>query len=156
VEDELVPVGRVGRPHGLDGAFVVERASDDERRFAVGATLLVDGEAAEVVATRRVGGGRRAIRLDRPVERGATLAVRRRDLPKPDDGSFYVFQLVGLEAVEDGGRPLGRVRDVLPGPANDNLELDSGALVPLVEDAILELDPAAGRLVVARGFTGDR
>jgi 16S rRNA processing protein RimM len=156
VEDELVPVGRVGRAHGLDGAFVVERPSDDERRFAVGASVLVDGEPAEVVATRRVGGGRRAILLDRPVERGATLAVRRRDLPEPDDGSFYVFQLVGLEAVEEGGRPLGRVRDVLPGPANDNLELDSGALVPLVEDAILELDPPAGRLVVARGFTGDR
>jgi hypothetical protein len=24
-ETGLVPVGRVGRPHGLDGAFVVER-----------------------------------------------------------------------------------------------------------------------------------
>jgi 16S rRNA processing protein RimM len=156
VENELVPVGRVGRPHGLDGAFVVERPSEDEGRFAVGASLLVDGMAAEVVASRKVGGGRRAIRLDRPVERGATLAVRRADLPELEEGRFYVFQLVGLEAVEDGGRPLGRVRDVLPGPANDNLELDSGALVPLVEDAILELDPVAGRLVVARGFTGDR
>ena len=29
-EAGLVPVGRVGRPHGLDGAFVVERASDDD------------------------------------------------------------------------------------------------------------------------------
>lgn len=151
-----MPVGRVGRPHGLDGAFVVERPSEDEGRFAVGSSLLVDGVTAEVVASRKVGGGRRAIRLDRPVERGATLAVRRADLPELEEGCFYVFQLVGLEAVEDGGRPLGRVRDVLPGPANDNLELDSGALVPLVEDAILELDPAAGRLVVARGFTGDR
>jgi 16S rRNA processing protein RimM len=156
MEDELVPVGRVGRPHGLDGAFVVERPSEDERRYSVGANLLVDGVPAEVVASRLVGGGRRAIRLDRPVDRGATLAVRRADLPVLEDGSFYVFELVGLEAVDEDGRPLGRVRDVLPGPANDNLELDSGALVPLVEDAILDLDPAAGRVVVARGFTGDR
>ena len=29
--DRLVPIGRVGRPHGLDGAFVVEHASDDDR-----------------------------------------------------------------------------------------------------------------------------
>ena len=151
-----MPVGRVGRPHGLDGAFVVERPSEDERRFEVGARLLVDGEPAEVTARRRVGGGRLAIRLDRPAARGATLAVRRADLPPPAEGRFYVFQLVGLEAVEEGGRPLGRVTDVLPGPANDNLELDTGALVPLVEDAILELDPAGGRVVVARGFTAGR
>jgi 16S rRNA processing protein RimM len=156
VEDELVAVGRVGRPHGLDGAFVVERPSEDERRFAVGARLLVAGEPAEVVASRRVGGGRRAIRLDRPVERGATLAVRRDELPEPEEGRYYVFQLVGLEAVDEDGSPLGRVRDVLPGTANDNLELESGALVPLVEDAILDLDLDRGRVVVARGFTGDR
>ena len=31
---ELVAVGRVGRPHGLDGSFFVEQASDDPERFA--------------------------------------------------------------------------------------------------------------------------
>src|SRR3989304_3494233 len=30
---DLVRVGRVGRPHGVDGAFVVEDGSDDPRRF---------------------------------------------------------------------------------------------------------------------------
>jgi 16S rRNA processing protein RimM len=155
VTDELVPVGRVGRPHGLDGAFVVERPSEAEERFAVGATVYVDGEPAEIVASRRVGGGRQAIRLAATPPRGATLAVPRSELPAPEDGHYYVFQLVGLEAVDDEGRPLGRVRDVLPGPANDNLELDSGTLVPLIEDAIVELDVELGRVVVRRGFTND-
>lgn len=154
--DELVPIGRVGRPHGLDGAFVVERASDDERRFAPGAVLLVDGRPAEVVARRRVGGGRLAIRLDRPVERGAELAVRRADLPDPEQGRYYAFQLAGLAVVDRDGDPLGRVRDVLPAPANDNLLLDSGELVPLIEDAVLEIDLAAGRVVVDRDFLGLR
>jgi 16S rRNA processing protein RimM len=155
VTDELVPVGRVGRPHGLDGAFVVERPSEDEDRFAVGARLYVDGEAAEILLSRRVGGGRRAIRLDRAPPRGATLAVPRSQLAVPDEGHYYVFQLVGLTTVDEDGRPLGLVRDVLPGPANDNLELDSGALVPLIEDAIVEIDLEAGRIVVARGFSTD-
>ena len=43
-----VPVGRVGRPHGLDGAFVVEQGSDDPDRYAVGAELFVDGIPARV------------------------------------------------------------------------------------------------------------
>jgi 16S rRNA processing protein RimM len=146
---ELVSLGRVGRPHGLDGSFVVERPSD---RLAKGMTVLVAGEPAEIVATKRVGGGRLAIRLDRPVERGVELQVPRDRLPEPEEGAYYVFQLVGLEVVEDGGRELGRVADVLTYPANDVLELDSGALLPLVESCVLDVDLEAGRIRVASGF----
>ncbi len=150
--EHLVEVGRVGRPHGLDGAFVVERPSDDPERFAPGRTLLVDGEPATVERVRRVGGGRLAIKLDRPAARGAQLAVRRSELPRAEEGSYYVFQLVGLEAVADDGRPLGRVRDVLPGAANDNLELENGELVPMVEDAILRIDLDGRRVVLNSRF----
>jgi 16S rRNA processing protein RimM len=148
----LVPIGRVGRPHGLDGAFVVERASPDERRWRVGATLLAGGMPATITLTRGAGGGRRAIRLDREVPRGTELAIEATDLPPPDPDSFYVFQLVGLEAVDEDGATLGRVVEVHPGAANDNVELEDGTLVPLVEDAVREVDVSGGRLVVARGF----
>jgi 16S rRNA processing protein RimM len=149
---DLVPVGRVGRAHGLDGSFIVERASDAPERFATGATLLVDGAAATVEASKRVGGGRLAIRLDRPAARGATLAVPRDALPAPGPDAFYVFQLVGLAVEEQRGRELGRVRDVVEGVANDALELEDGALLPLVEDCVLEVDLEHGRIVVAPGF----
>jgi 16S rRNA processing protein RimM len=154
VDSELVPVGRVGRPHGLDGAFFVERASERAGTFAKGSTLLAGGEPATVVASRRGAGGRPVIRLDRPVERGAELAVPRESLPplEGDDGDFYVFQLVGLRVEQEDGRVLGRVRDVLEYPANDVLELDSGASLPLVEACVREVDLAGGRIVVAAGF----
>jgi 16S rRNA processing protein RimM len=153
---DLVLVGRVGRPHGLDGAFVVEHASEDAERFAVGAKLIVGGEPAEVVLFRRVGGGRPAIKLDRRVERGADLHVPRSELPPPEEGSYYVADLVGLEALEEGGDRLGVVQDVLPGVANDVLELDTGVLLPLVEECVLEVDLERGRVLVAAGFAGDR
>ena len=153
MSDGLVPVGRVGRPHGLDGAFFVEGASAREETFSVGATLHAGGEPATVVASRRGAGGRPVIRLDRPVERGSELAVERATLPALEDEEFYVFQLVGLVVEEEGGRVLGRVRDVLEYPANDVLELDSGASLPLVEACVREVDPAAGRIVVAAGFS---
>jgi 16S rRNA processing protein RimM len=146
---DFVSVGRVGRPHGLDGSFVVERPSD---RLARGMTVWVAGAAAEIVSTKRVGGGRIAIRLDRPVERGAQLEVPRAQLPEPEEDAFYVFQLVGLEVVEEGGRVLGRVADVRNYPANDVLELDSGQLLPLVESCVREVDLAGGRIAVAAGF----
>jgi 16S rRNA processing protein RimM len=150
--EKLVLVGRVGRPHGLDGAFVVEDGSEDTRRFEPGAVLLAAGEPATIVLSRRVGGGRIAIKLDRRVERGAELRVRREDLPAPDEGSYYVADLVGLEVVEEGGARLGRIADVLPGVANDVLELDSGLLLPLVEDCVREVQLTQHRVVVAPGF----
>ena len=114
--DRLVPIGRVGRPHGLDGAFVVEQASDDERRWDVGARRhrrrCARARHVDRVAS---GGGRRAIRLDRPVPRGAELSVRLRDLPPPEPDSYYAFQLVGLDVVDDEGVAVGRVVEVDPG-----------------------------------------
>jgi 16S rRNA processing protein RimM len=147
-----VPVGRVGRPHGLDGAFVVEQGSDEPGRYAVGAELHADGVPAKVVVSRRVGRGRHAIRLDRAVERGTTLTVLRSQLPPLPEGEFYAFEIIGLRVEEVGGRQCGIVKDLLPGPANDNLELEDGTLVPMIEDAIAAIDPAGGVVLLNHGF----
>ena len=142
----------MGRPHGLDGSFFVEQASDDPERFAVGAVVYVDSERAEVVVSKRGSGGRPVIRLDREAPRGADLAVTREALPPTVEGEYYAFQLVGLEVEEEGGRILGRVAQVAPGVANDVLELDSGLALPLVEACVREVDLEHGRVVIAAGF----
>jgi 16S rRNA processing protein RimM len=153
VGSDLVLVGRVGKPHGLDGGFFVEGASERAEVFDEGATLYAGGEPATVVASRRGSGGRPVILLDRHVERGAELTVQRATLPSlGDEDEFYVFQLVGLSVEEEDGRLLGRVREVLEYPANDVLELDSGASLPLVEACVRQVDLAGGRIVVAAGF----
>jgi 16S rRNA processing protein RimM len=92
------------------------------------------------------------IRLDRPVPRGTVLEVERSDLPETEEDEYYAFQLVGLRVVEEGGRLLGEVATVDPGVANDVLALDSGVVLPMVEDCVREVDLAGGRIVVAAGF----
>jgi 16S rRNA processing protein RimM len=148
-----VVVGRVGRPHGLDGAFFVEQPSDDERWFTRGARLRVGTEELEVVAARRGSGGRPVIKLEREVPRGTELEVRVDELPPVAEGEYYAFQLVGLEVVEEGGRRLGRVVAVEPGVANDAIALDSGLLLPLVAVCVRDVDLEAGRILVAPGFS---
>ena len=149
--DDLVVVGRVGKSHGLDGAFVVEDASEAKERFRVGAELIVDEEPTKILSTRRAR-GRPVIRLDRRVSRGTALEVRKDSLEPPGEDEYYVFQLVGLQVEEEGGPTLGKVSDVVPGVANDVLELDSGLSLPMVEDCIREVDLDAGSIVVAPGF----
>jgi ribosomal 30S subunit maturation factor RimM len=80
------------------------------------------------------------------------LSVRHRDIPAAAPDSYYAFQLVGLAVEDDGGHAVGVVTAVHPGVANDNLELDDGRLVPLIEDAIGEIDVEGGTIVVAEAF----
>ena len=151
-EPDTVVVGKVGKSHGLDGSFVVEDASETPEVFAVGAKLLVEGEEAMVLGLRHAR-GRPVIRLDRRVARGASLQVPREALAETAEGEYYVFQLVGLQVQEEGGGVLGVVTDVAPGVANDVLELDSGLLLPMVEECVLSVDLEARCILVAPGFS---
>jgi 16S rRNA processing protein RimM len=148
---DRVVVGRVGRPHGVNGAFVVENASDAPERFAVGAVLLVGDRTATVVESKR-SGGRRVIRVEGEAPRGAALEVERAALPPPERDEYYVFQLVGLDVERADGVPLGRVVDVESGVANDVLKLDDGLLLPLVGACVRNVDLEQGLIVVEAGF----
>ncbi len=152
-EPERVLVGRVGKSHGLDGSFVVENASESPERFAVGAELLVGGEPAKVVSSKHAR-GRPVIRLDRRVDRGASLEVSRDALEPAGEDEYYVFQLIGLSVEEESGAALGVVTDVVPGVANDVLQLDSGLALPMVEECVRIVNLTSRRIVVAPGFAG--
>lgn len=153
-EPDRVLVGRVGKPHGLAGAFFVEDASAEPERFAVGAELIAAGEPVRVVESKHAR-GRPVIRLDTSVQRGSTLEVPRAALAPTGADEYYVFQLLGLEVVEETGRALGRVADVAPGIANDVLELDTGLALPMVEDCVRAVELDAGRIVAASGYADD-
>jgi 16S rRNA processing protein RimM len=147
-----IAIGKVGRPHGIDGAFFVEQPSDDPRWWKSGARFLAGGVPVEVVA-HRSSSGRPVIKVEPPVERGSVLEVEREQLPPTGPDEWYAFELVGVPVVEEGGRALGTVKAVTPGVANDVLELDSGDLLPMVEDCILRVDLAEPLIEVARGFS---
>jgi 16S rRNA processing protein RimM len=146
-----VRIGKVGRPHGIDGAFFVEEPSTDERWWKTGATFLAGGQPVEVVAHRR-SSGRPVVKVEPSVERGTWLEVERDALPPTEADEYYAFQLVGLPVEEETGRTLGTVKTVIPGVANDVLELDTAILLPMVEDCVRGIDLDAGRIVVAAGF----
>ena len=75
---DWVAVGRVGRPHGREGAFVVERASESPERFAVGARVYLGARAGggRRVEARGRGPARRPARPARGTGRGARASRR--------------------------------------------------------------------------------
>ena len=81
-----------------------------------------------------------------------TFSIAATDLPEPDDGEYYVFDLEGLDVVV-GERVVGTVSAVHETAGGDILEIDAGGreplFVPIVERFILDVDLDAGRILLA-------
>ena len=144
--------GRVGRPHGRDGSFYVDRP---EHPLPEGTEVMVAGRRARV--ERRGGtGDRPLVWLSELEERDAAVALRGEALlvaeaeaPLADD-EWLADDLVGCTVPG-----LGEVRRVLFGPSCELLEVgEKGVLVPLVSDAVRRVDLDAGEIEVDRRFLG--
>ena len=87
--------------------------------------------------------------------RGQAITVPRAALGPLGEGDFLVRDLIGAD-VTDGARRIGWVRDVLPMPSADVLEVKrEGApdlLVPLVDDAVRDIDVDARRVEIDLQF----
>jgi 16S rRNA processing protein RimM len=154
--------GRVGRPHGLDGSFYV--TGPTSRLLAVGTTVTVAGSTLAV--RRRAGTDARPIvRLDgiddragAEALRGSELTVDADEAPALADGEWWASELKGCE-VRDGDRHLGTVIRLIELPSCEALEVSPAAggeplLVPMVKDAVREVDTAGRRIEVDLDFLG--
>jgi 16S rRNA processing protein RimM len=151
----FLEAGRVGRAHGLDGSFHV---NGPRPRLL---TLGMPTDLGEIV--RRVGTDERpVIRLQGCQTREAAEALHGRPLlvaiehaPALEPGEWWAHELEGL-AVTDGDRAVGTVRRMLELPSVEVLEVErtdgSELLVPMIGDAIRELDVPGRRVDVDLGF----
>jgi len=158
----FLEAGRVGRPHGLDGSFHVTRP--DARLLADLEEIFVDGVVKRI--DRRAGTPERPIlRLEghagreaAEALRGAQLAVPLERAPALEPGEYWAHDLEGC-AVYDGERLVGEVRQMLPLPSCEALEVarpDGGVvIVPMVRDAIRSIDVGGRRIEVDMGFVGE-
>jgi 16S rRNA processing protein RimM len=156
-------VGYVAKAHGLQGEVVI-------RTFDPASRVLFDVERARVrrrdgtemnltvedarstakeliVAFAEVGTREQAEELV-----GATVFVFREELEPPKHGEFFQGDLVGLQAVSEDGRPLGKVEEIWTTGEVPTLVIrqrDEELLVPFAEDFVGEVD-IERRLIVVR------
>src|SRR5688500_13804611 len=121
---DLLRIGRVGRPHGTDGAFTVTDPTERLELLDARRSVRVDGHDRSVGERR--GTAQHPIVVLEGVDdraaaeslRGAEIAVPRDALAPLPEGEFLVDDLIGCEVV-DGERAVGHVSDVLLLPSAD-------------------------------------
>jgi 16S rRNA processing protein RimM len=141
----LVSAGRVGRAHGYDGSFYVERP---QHELANGTEVTVDG-ARHTVERRGGTKDRPLVRLSgvsdaRPL-RDQTILVEA-DL---EEDEWLAADLVGCRV-----EGLGSVERVIDAPSCPLLELEDGTLVPFISDAIRSVDVEDRRIEANAEFLG--
>ncbi|RVT85816.1 16S rRNA processing protein RimM [Rhodobacteraceae bacterium CCMM004] len=156
---DSVCVGAVAGAYGVHGdvrlkSFCAEPSdiasygpltSEDGRQFAVTLSAPIKGGYAarlSGVANREAAAALSGLRLYAPRDR----------LPSLPDDEYYHADLIGLEVVDTGGTPLGRIRAVLNNGADDLLEIEGPdlretVLLPFTRAAVPTVDLAAGRIV---------
>ena len=130
---DLLEVGRVHRPHGLNGEVVVSLGTNRSERLEPGAELRT-ADVALVLRRARPLENRWLMAFEGYRDRTAAERLRGAVLfaaPLEDPAELWVHRLVGAEVVCGSGVRRGKVVAVQANPASDLLVLDSGALVPL-------------------------
>lgn len=163
MDDRLILMGVIGRPHGVRGAVHVVAYTEDPQRLADYA--LTDGKGrhfrlswmSEGVARliEVLPAGERQVQDRDAAQRLANLRLLapREALPEPEEDEFYLADLVGLAARDASGAPLGRVAQVHDYGAGASLEIEGGSetvIIPFTRAAVPEIAIASGYLIVER------
>lgn len=116
---------------------------------------LVEGKLhGEGIVARIVGPDGKIIE-DRDIAAGligTELQVERSQMPEPEEGEFYWFDLVGLAVCNLEGVALGRVESVTSNGAQDVLVIQDGdteRLIPFVHGPIIQSVSLSDGVIVA-------
>jgi 16S rRNA processing protein RimM len=152
-EPDFLVVGKLRRPHGVQGEILMDVYTDFPERIRPGAVLYVgpQRQSLEVSTTRwhqsamLVAFEGFADREGAAKLRNLLVYVRTAERPALPEGEFYHHQLIGMRVVEENGKFLGIVKEILETGANDILVVKTPeskeALLPLIQEVVMDINP---------------
>ena len=153
--EQYLPAGEIVNTHGIHGEVRIMPWADNPEFLTGFSTLYVEGAAMAVQSARvQKTGVLVKFRGVDTVEaaaalRGRTVSIDRNDAKIPD-GSFFIADLKGLTAVDQNGREIGVLEDVLILPRHDVYVVrgEEEYLIPAVPEFVRKIDPGAGKIHV--------
>jgi len=165
--EAMVQVGFVFRPHGMEGELKVNpEHTDDPARFEDLDTVYI-GRTPHQVTRHTIA----SVRYQQ-TKRGTTVILGLSDVETRDDAEaiaklhvfaheddlelaedeVFIHDLVGLEVVAEEGERICTVANYMEMPAQDVFVVtrpnNDEAMIPAVEDFIVDIDLEGGQLVV--------
>jgi 16S rRNA processing protein RimM len=164
-EDAWVELGRVVRPHGLEGKLLVHLHGDDADNLTSAEVVALFGKLGRaafrpqcVEQMGQLKDGRARVRLSlgglasreaAETWTGARVGIPEGALQPLPEGEFYWRELLGLRCRVQSGAALGVVEEIWPTRSNDVLVVRDGTtqlLIPALRGVVARVDREAGEL----------
>jgi 16S rRNA processing protein RimM len=161
-DPETLPVGVLGRPHGLRGELALRLHNPDGTDLSRVSELILEGKDG-VRETRRVQTIRSVShgwlvkivgvdsRTDAEPLTNRQVRVKRAALARLTEGEFFVADSIGCEVRKEDDRVLGVVAEVFWNGAQDIMIVRGATeiLIPMISEFVRAVDIAARKIVVA-------
>jgi 16S rRNA processing protein RimM len=158
----LITIGKAVKPWGVKGEMKIEPMTDFPERFrGLRRVYLVSPAGKEIACEVR------SVRYAGDVpfllfagydssERAKTLngwlvkVPEEETVPLPE-GTYYWFELIGMEVVSEGGEKLGKIVDIFKTGSNDVYVMKQGrkeTYIPATAEVVKQVDRKAKRMVI--------
>jgi 16S rRNA processing protein RimM len=164
MEKDLLPIGRVVKPHGVKGKIKVDYFGEDFNHFPLYREVFIKDHVGRLQAydiLEAVPQPPRLILRLKGIERieeveplvGREIFVEKRSLPDLKEGEHYWFEILGMVVETEKGKRIGRVKEIFPTGANDVYVVEGKRreiFLPATEEVIQSIDIKKGRMKVIR------
>lgn len=159
---ELIPIGKVWKVRGKWGEVTVLPAPGEAELFVTHKNISLIGEGGITLQIERCQEHRGRLILKfagyNSIEEasqlvGKSLLIRKEELPALPPDEYYRFQLIGMRVVDQRGRDIGKVVDIIVAQGGTDIlvvtEGDKEYLIPAAKSYFVKID-LKNRLLVSK------
>lgn len=151
----LIEAGRIVNTHGVSGEVKIEVWLDSPQFLRRCGRIYLDGAARQILSAKAQKNFL-IVKLEGVEDlnaamalKGRTVSIARADAPLRR-GEYFIQDILGASVVDEQGREIGKLTDVLERPAS-NIYVVQGEtehLIPAVPEFVLSTDVDAGVITV--------
>jgi 16S rRNA processing protein RimM len=163
-EKDLIPIGRVIKPHGVKGKIKAEYFGEDFDRFSLHQEVFIEESRGRLQTYEIIEANpqppRLILRLKgiETIEKvqpmiGKEIFINKKTLPKLEEGEYYWFEILGMRVETEEGKSIGRVKQIFPTGANDVYVIEGKRgeiFLPATDEVIRGFDTKKGVIQVIR------
>ena len=108
---EYFTIGKIVRPHGIKGAVRAETYTSNPQRFKKLKEVIIDSKTIAVESVSIDSSNFMLIKLvgidtmdDAEKLRNKNVVIKRSQLPEPENGTYYIDDLIGSDVLVDGDK----------------------------------------------------
>jgi 16S rRNA processing protein RimM len=154
MEEDLFPIGKVVKPHGVRGKIKINYFGEDLSQFHLYRIVFIKDPKGRLMPYEILEATPQPPRLilhlkdiqtleeAQPLV-GKEIFIQKGSLPDLPEGEYYWDEILGMEVETEGGKRLGRVKEILPTGANDVYVVQGGKreiFLPAIEGVVRSID----------------